>query len=418
VLAACSTASPGSVGDTAPLAAELVRRGVPIVAAMAGDVSERACRLYTRRLLTALQNGEPLAEASAHGRRAALLDAELTDDRLDWALPALFVAESVPAGFRAVDPEPTERLLNAAGVLGLRVKPIFIERPGVLDPIDRLFTQPLRVVVYGNERSIAGLGGTRLLREAAFRLLCAGHVPLLLGPYAPSKEPADLPAIVEELFQRAVLTGQALGLRSEHVIALFDPLRGYRIGAEDLEAVAVRARLAVAIAGLARLVADLAGPFGEHTRVVVLADELHHWPGAEALLDLVERGGLGIDPPVPLVATASLADESSVKGFREEHQNRFDHWFPALSTLAPAEARLGFEWVLLHPFLDKYPDTYTRSPQGSPEVIARSLDENGDKPTAVVAPMFYAIARVLALTGHFTSGDDEAAFRAYEERHR
>ncbi|WP_344836539.1 CHAT domain-containing protein [Nonomuraea dietziae] len=66
VLSVCHTArlSPAS------LAASLIAAGVPIVVAMDGEIAEPACRLFSKRLVRALLNGDGVAEAAAHGRRA------------------------------------------------------------------------------------------------------------------------------------------------------------------------------------------------------------------------------------------------------------------------------------------------------------------------------------------------------------
>jgi hypothetical protein len=70
VLSACYTAGAQIVQagayETAPMAAELIRLGVPVVLGMAGRVSDRICRLFTRRF------GEGLSQwrAARHGNRA------------------------------------------------------------------------------------------------------------------------------------------------------------------------------------------------------------------------------------------------------------------------------------------------------------------------------------------------------------
>jgi len=115
VLAACGSGGPGNAGQvlgahaTAPLAASLVDggggEGVPVVVAMAGDISDRACRHFTRRFGQMLVRGEPLLAAAEMGRRAAFVDPAAPPSGADWALPAVFTSEAVGPEFRPVSPD-------------------------------------------------------------------------------------------------------------------------------------------------------------------------------------------------------------------------------------------------------------------------------------------------------------------------
>ena len=82
LLSACETASGAAApGDAAgdgedsvnalPFAARLVAGGVPVVVAMAGDISDTASRVFTRALTTAIGAGATLGKALVTGRRAA-----------------------------------------------------------------------------------------------------------------------------------------------------------------------------------------------------------------------------------------------------------------------------------------------------------------------------------------------------------
>src|SRR5262249_26450553 len=76
-----------------PLTVDLVEMGVPVVVGMAGEVSDQACRLFSRRFYEALLHGEPIVEAAAQGRRAGILGGGGDDPRSspDWSLPVLFL---------------------------------------------------------------------------------------------------------------------------------------------------------------------------------------------------------------------------------------------------------------------------------------------------------------------------------------
>ncbi|HMQ33542.1 MAG TPA: CHAT domain-containing protein, partial [Chloroflexaceae bacterium] len=120
VLNACYTASAGdysAVGQVAlPMAEALVAgdgaRSVPIVVGMAGEIGDRACRLFTRRFYETLLSGGSIAQATAQGRRLGLTnphgDEWLTS--LDWALPTLFLPASAGEATLAVSDDPDERV--------------------------------------------------------------------------------------------------------------------------------------------------------------------------------------------------------------------------------------------------------------------------------------------------------------------
>src|SRR6266496_1336705 len=69
VLNACDTGRPAA-GKALPLAAALVKWGVPVVVGMAGTVADRACRMFTTRFYEALLERRSIAAATAEGRRA------------------------------------------------------------------------------------------------------------------------------------------------------------------------------------------------------------------------------------------------------------------------------------------------------------------------------------------------------------
>ena len=70
-----------------PLAVDLVKMGVPVVVGMAGEISDQACRLFTRQFYEALLNGDEFAQAAAEGRRAGIMSKSGDDPRssVDWS---------------------------------------------------------------------------------------------------------------------------------------------------------------------------------------------------------------------------------------------------------------------------------------------------------------------------------------------
>ena len=441
VLSACETGTAGGPAGAAPLAAELVTKGkISIVSAMAGEVSEQACRLYTRRFVMAVGDGESVVEASAKGR-AALLNAENRSDHLDWAMPTLFLASSLKPDFRPINPGPGRELMKIAGGLRLRQDPVFIGRQEIFRIIDDELIPPdpakgIGFVAIMSE-DIAGLGGTRLLKEIGFRLLRRGHLPLLLGPYGEKGAPKSLREVVSQILDQALTAREQLKLRPASfevfgadrefespagtgIFDLPDAVFRFKQGTQ-LEPALVRGRLAYDLTALARQASEAGEPFGPHTRVVVLADEFHHWVGGlDGVLAILKKNldsGLGTaECPVPLVVTGSsrIAGGATLKAFIDEHAG-MGLRAPPLRALALADAILGFEWVLLHPWQKDVPErqvVYTRARTAIAAQIQLDFDQLGGIPTKVKSDL-YLLARTLANHGHFVVGNDEEAWQAY-----
>jgi hypothetical protein len=447
VLSACGTGSTAAEGGS-PLAAELVEQGIPIVSAVSGEVSEQACRLYTRRLVEAISDGTPLAVAAARGRRAALLDSTSPRDRLDWAMPSLFVAESVPSSFRPVDAR-ARRIVEVADGLKLREWPLFIGRASILDLVDDLFADDVnrRLSVVGAVGDdISGLGGTRLLREMGYLLLLRGHLPLLLGPYDPTASPSDLRAMLCAVLDCVgILTTELdmpvprLRLLERHYPSTAqetDPLAcrvmfyeaKARFSAEDgpLDWGVATTMLSADLSTLALAARELPEPFGAHTQIVLLADEIHRWGVLGELLDHLKSAGRNVfgvrDLPVPMVFTSSTGVPSgaAVKSFCERMANMPGYVFPRLGPLPVDEAVIGFQWVLLNPASLRGGDdatVYAARPGVRYETLVESFDIFDGRPTVVRDPLLYKVAKLLEHFDVFVTGDDDAAWSRYEKRY-
>lgn len=443
VLSACRSGSGRAEPmPSGPLAAELVARGIPIVSAVAGEVSEQACRLYSKRLVAAISDGTPLARAVAEGRRAALQATE-PGRHLDWAMPALFMAESVPADFRPVDRTSADRLVAAARQLQLRKSPVFIGRETVLSYVDEMFDprRPLGVIGLLRDGSVSRLGGTRLLREMGYQLLLRGHLPLLLGPYGPATEPGDFRTFLAEVFGAVDSLSDALGLP----VPAFESLDGCYPAVCGTDARGSRRALELArtafcndntelviklatdslghdLGELARCFAGHGPPFGEHTRVVLLADELHRWPVLAQLrvvLDrAVERGFGTRERPVPFVFTGSSREDSGplLKSLSDIKYGQPGYAFPMFEPLDSHEALLGFQWILLNPWLRDNNKVYAALPGAKWDVV-RSLFDLFLKgmPAQVDTEDFYRLADALVQNGDFVAGDDHAAWQQYQK---
>ena len=198
VLAACGSGGlPGEgrvLGPhaTAPLAAHLVLgadgKGVPVVVAMAGDISDRACRHFTRRFGQMLVRGEKLLRAAELGRRAAFIDPAAPRSSADWALPAVFTSQGVDPDFRPV-PEEDE----GSALLGRRIRdfellsePVFCGRQHFMQLFDELFDpREAAVLCLYSERGAQGAGKSRILHEFVGQAIRDGVCPVLVGEAAP-----------------------------------------------------------------------------------------------------------------------------------------------------------------------------------------------------------------------------------------
>lgn len=441
VLSVCHTArlSPAS------LAAKLIGAGVPIVVAMDGEVAEPACRLFSKRLVRALLNGDGVAEAAAHGRRAALVGEPDPGTRDDWARPTVYTAASLPASFRPVDPASARRVLEQARQLDLAQQPVYIGRRAIFDQVDRLLPGGPGLLVAYTEGGFAKLGATRLLREIGFRLLHAGHVPLLLAPHTQHTAPRTLRQAVAAVLKAALDACDRLGLPAPALGTVAaglppgaasppgGPRRGvvaFRDAPGALDLDVVGEALAADLAALAAVAGERLGlPYGDHTRVVVLAEGLHLWLGAlgwiesepPGLLDLVTPNGLGgAASPVPVVATAALDQCVPLSTFKAQRPGMGAYRFEPLTALPDDEAMLGYQWVLLqawHPD-DRYRKVWVAAPGHDKEALRATFSRHLRGHPAGVADTLYFLVDVLAEWKHFVAHDDEAAWRVYAELNR
>jgi hypothetical protein len=211
VLNACSTAQPsiefGEVGQiSSPLAAELIRAGVPAVVGMAGEVSDQACRLFTRGFYSALLGQKDLEYATAQGRRAGIIGQGVSHpaSSLDWSLPTVFLADGMSVTHLAIPPEAI-RVARARDKIArefapLDSYPIFCGRLGVFESYNLLVAPPetQRTTSPGKQefsmlalpaseadkadktRNDERFGRTWLLHELAGQMVRDGHIPCLV----------------------------------------------------------------------------------------------------------------------------------------------------------------------------------------------------------------------------------------------
>jgi CHAT domain len=469
VTLADSATSEPVAGRAAPLAAQLVAGGIPIVTAMAGAVSEPACRMYTTSLIEAIHQGKPFTVAAAEGRAAALIGAQAPSQHLDWAMPATFLAANIGPDYRPLDPTALRQLVDVAHGLRLRWNPLFVGRQDILESIDKIFSADPKdrteLIAIMCKAKTYKLGSTRLLREIAFRLLRAGHVPLLLAENPPAGigqvppgPKVNLRGLLAEILEQVVLMALQFGLRppplstlkADSSLAGLDAVTGVGLDALDpseanqraLEAVSlfrygtaplndpsiVRIRLANDLTGLAAIVSgrETPTPFGPHTRVVVLADRVHEWTGGLGpLLELISSHGLGLPgKPAPVIVTAS---ETLNVGPTLDDYVQSRRGYPAvkpwkLGELTDEEAALGFQWVLLNPW-DMKEESYryvyvAEAGAEHQKAVQEEFDSRLKRLPANARDELYVAAERLKMQGHFIGHDDFRDLEEYErQRH-
>ena len=351
ILSACQTASATDRVNAAPFAAQLVAGGVPVVIAMAGDIADTACRVFTRALTSALSQGVPLGTAVLRGRRAAFYQRPGFWST-DWVLPTVFLAERLPERARLVNAENARTVRARVHKFGLAQAPVFYGRREFIDAMDRLLdaADPLNVLLGYTPDPNRSFGGERLLRQLGARAVRLGVLPLLLGPFDQSP-PTSRARLAREIRKSIQNVRVLLGLPSgPAVLRVTETAGNPEADTFDL-ALAIRA-------DLDDLVADLPGddPVWSHEpgqpRAVLLCHRVDGWLDAlDDLLGMLGPTGLGPgDAPLPVVATG--ADIDPLNGARLRRWSGRPWAKAAPLDRFPVEADedlLAYQWWLLNP---------------------------------------------------------------------
>ncbi|MGH8907021.1 MAG: CHAT domain-containing protein [Egibacteraceae bacterium] len=459
VLSACDT---GRVGGphTASIAADLVSGGVPVVVAMAGRVSDAACRLFTRRFGRGLVQGEQLAAALAAGRRAAFTEYGPAHTSVDWGLPAIYQSRAVPPGFApVVDRESIARPQRRAQALGLFGDTVFCGRRRFFDAYEELLdpAKPATSLVGLADGDLEWLGSNRLLRELGAQALRDGHLPCMVGPFAQGEEPRTPAQLAVRIVEATALVRERLGLGELEdstllrTLAILSPAVPGSTPLCDLPAVLRTAALMQRLAEHRRLTYTGIAPaairdplrrdlgaliaaarawdgscFTAHSRVLVLLSGVQSWHTATDALftTMLDAYGLGSHAePVPVIMTAARGSLGGERLQALRESARWTRWEP-LRPLGEAgesdeadEDILAYQWILLHP---------TQLCTPTSRQIFAALDHAGpwrDRFRQWIRGLpanfptrLYLLAQYEAELKQFTIADDEAAWRVYLER--
>lgn len=377
VLSACASGAPLAAGECEPLATGLVRAGVPIVIAMAGEIDDVACRLFARSFGEALAQDRPPVWAAMAGRRAALRSAELPADAVDWAMIEVFLGGDVASDL-AVAPasqNPDAALIDGwlkrsdvdllPSFNGKRSAAPFCGRLDIVEAFYQLMAERRPPVLCITARPPSNepqsqLGKRRTLVELAAIATRDGHVPvpLLLHRKHPDGYPRDEVELLRRLAGAIRRTRTAYGLAPRDsellgALAATDHDAWSEALTADLIALRDDARQAHA------LIAARPGT------VVVLLNDVHEYgTGAPYLLEsLVTNFGLGApNQVVPVVMTfrCGSAHDDTLLDVTEGEKRRSCFGRPMrLEPFAPGEDMLAYQRVLLQPYRNA-PDAATK----------------------------------------------------------
>ena len=448
VLSACQTGTMLQGQQSAPLAARLVAGGIPVVVGMAGRVSDLACRLFTRKFGETLLKGEQLVRAATDARRAALANG--TPGTIDWAYPAVFLAEHVPHGFSPVVPAadderiPSEVLISA---YRLGRDPVFCGRQEFFDAYEQLFlSKGARAVLaaHGESRS----GKSRLLFELTAQALRDGHVPILIAGDDPMWEPPRTPdLLVKALIDAIVRAHEAFDVEMPASLRLqalrhFDrsnpalpaSLAVHLSDKTKATAFAIRALLREDLARLVKEAREKHPAVARNNGLpIVLLDKIDQYD-KDVLNDLfngdqvlgdeglgatkVEAGAADRYPRIPVILTFAVSGPAQeiLRAVVESKGSR--KWLNALPIglfRQDGEDLLAYERVLLHPYGSKLLQGYSDRAIAAAEADTDKVrdcqemfrDTLGGRPHTLGDQMLYGLAKKAIKDGVFQYANDE-----------
>ena len=382
VLAACESAAVSAVHGM-PLAEDLVARGVPVAIAMAGSVTDQACRLFTRTFGTALAGGGSLLKAAADARLAAYRrGAGPPSTTIDWALPCLFLSESIRHDYQPVAGSGGTAVSERIQKYGFTEGPVFCGRSRFFGLYDDLMSRGLlNVLAIYSPGDTGRLGKTRILREYGTRALLDGHIPCVVG-LAGLKRPADPRLFAEELLWAVVQARRLfkLGPPSDppsllELLCAPGPspelaglpwkdwkkevtkvLAEHREANQPLDRGRLTASIAADLADLLRDARAEAEPcIGQAGRALVLLNSVEEWGNTVDLLTpgILNQYGFGDEDesvPVVMAFRAGAPAHDALFGKLIELADR-EEWIEAakLEPLAEGnEEGLAYRWILLN----------------------------------------------------------------------
>ena len=153
--------------------------------------ADQVCRLFAREFYVSLSEGHSVPEACARGRWAGLAGQYQAAQKIDWALPVLFMPENGLDRLEITGQNQVRDLPQLAREIIPPRRPDFCDRLAFLQDFQSLLIpgkskQPaLALYTVGQEGR--GLGKTRLLEEMGSAAVRAGHFACVI----PAEEKVD-----------------------------------------------------------------------------------------------------------------------------------------------------------------------------------------------------------------------------------
>jgi len=421
-----------------PLGAELAAAGVPIVVAMAGEISDTACRVFTRSVVASVAQGIGFTTALATGRRAAFAYAQNTPVKVDWALPAVFTRAALDATFILADPVAVGAVREVIEGHGYVAAPLFAGRHELLDDLDALLGpgQPGALLLHSSYPY--KIGGTRALQELAAEAVRLGHLPVRVGPFTSADAPATLEALVYMIALQMVRVADLEGVappRQTLQLAAQDP----PAAAPSLDELLVLDRtglpprpdrslvraLRADLFGLRDAVAAARpGVFAASAAPLLLLDDVHLClDGLARLLALLSARGLGDAPQTLPVVVFGKEHNGAGALLKDERERGGRHGPLRFRELKPVERleggadRLAFlSWMLNPtcgvedwPTMVLAPDAASPFPDQWLDTFREALRERNFYDPAA----HHSFARYGLKYGLLVTGDDDAVLQAF-----
>lgn len=378
ILSACASGAPLAAGECEPLATGLVRVGIPMVVAMAGEIDDLACRIFTRTFGEALAQGRPPVWAATRGRRAALRSPAVPQDAVDWAMIDVFLGRDMDSSAGVVPAEENPELALVDAWLkrtdvdllpvfdGKRIAPPFCGRIEIIEELYKLMAgvRPVLPITARPPRNDpqGQLGKRRTLLELAAIVIREGHVPVPLFPskFVPDGYPRNEHGVLQQL---------ASSIRRTRSV--------YDLGSKDskvLEAIRSNDDLETCSEALAAdLIALRDDARGRHAfirdrngNVVVLMNDVHAYcEGTVYVLHrLITNFGLGRPGNViPVVFTFKFGNEHDGTFDDAKEGDRRRSCFGTameLKPFQPGEDMLAYQRILLQPYRQAPADAQKR----------------------------------------------------------
>jgi hypothetical protein len=372
ILSACQTgtAQPYGASESASFAAKLVNSGVPIVAAMAGKITDLATRTFSRSLMAALVNGEPIVAVSGKARKEVF---NVVDASSEWAYPGLFCANSVPLDYAIGSSESTDEEKRLQKRIDRFIETDNFEPHLCLrEDAWSAYTNALNntsyqnVLIYGEPK----MGKSRILRELARQAVREGNLAIGVSTVFPTgSSPILYQRVAAALLQGLINAAYDLELGND-----IDPSYLKAAGTKPMDEVKappgaegefqnigqemrkvavifeyeVRKLLAMAIAQN-RLPAA--------SKPIVFIDNVNKMPDdlistffeSNGTVDVKGWAILGEDA-IPMIATADMSETS--KAQRAEFKNKGKSTFVDIGPFSNADDAdiQAYERILLNPF--------------------------------------------------------------------